>query len=141
MTLAIVEIDNSNLPNIESAAVEKGGKNYQAIALDVGGVAAERLLEISDLKPQSATTSVQGVHAVTDSVTTALAANANRIRAVLQNISDVDVWVRLNSNPAVDSGILLKPRDSFEIGTEYTGDVRCIRAAGAGTKNLFVVEI
>lgn len=141
MTLSIVEIDNSNLPNIESAAVEKGGKNYQAVALDVGGTGVERLLEISDLKPQSGTTNVQAVHAATASVTTALSSNANRIRAIVQNISDVEVWVRLGSNPSVGSGILLMPRDSFEVGVEYTGDIRCIRAAGAGTKNLFVVEI
>jgi hypothetical protein len=140
MTLSTIEIDNAELDVIESAGVKKGDKSYQAVVLDIGGSGTEKVLELSDLVPTAGTAS-QTTHEVTDSVTTALAANANRIKVIIQNLSDVDVWLQLGSDPAVNDGLLLAPRGEFSFGREYTGDVRCIRAAGAGTKNLFVLEL
>jgi len=137
MTLGTTAIDNGPLADIESASITKASKAYQVVTLDVGGTGVEKIFtQIAVASPGT-----HQVHVATTVVTTALAANASREFVTIQNLSDVDVWIGLDSDPAVDGGLVISPKDVLEIDRTYTGDIRCIRAAAAGTKNLFVVEL
>jgi hypothetical protein len=79
---------------------------------------------------------------VTSGGQTALAANADRICAVLVNDSDTDVYIKLGPTPAVNTGIRLNAYGgSFAITAAnlYTGIVTAI-CASETAKALLVTE-
>ena len=79
---------------------------------------------------------------VTSAGQTALAANLNRICAVLVNDSDTDIYIKLGTGPAVGIGIKLNAYGgSFAITAAnlYTGQVTAI-CASATAKGLLVTE-
>jgi len=72
----------------------------------------------------------------------ALAANADRICAVLVNDSDADIYIKLGTEPAVNTGIKLNAYGgSFAITAAnlYTGVITTI-CASAEAKALLVTE-
>lgn len=89
-------------------------------------------------------------HAVADTnvvnVTSAgqavLAANADRISAVLVNDSDADIYIKLGAGPALHTGILLMANGgSYEITAAnlYVGEITAI-CDSAAAKTLLVTE-
>jgi len=91
---------------------------------------------------RSAATAVTDKVNVTSDGQTALAANADRICAVLVNDSDTDVYIKLGDTPAVGTGIKLNAYGgSFAITAAnlYTGIVTAI-CASAEAKALLVTE-
>jgi hypothetical protein len=79
---------------------------------------------------------------VTSAGQTALAANANRICAVLVNDSDTDIYIKLGSAPALNTGIKLNAYGgSFAItqANLYTGVITAI-CSSATAKGLLITE-
>jgi hypothetical protein len=104
-------------------------------------------VEISDHGEQvvahrSAATAATNKVDVTSAGQTALAANPNRICAVLVNDSDTDIYIKLGAGPAVGTGIKLNAYGgSFAITAAnlYTGIVTAI-CASATAKGLLITE-
>jgi hypothetical protein len=79
---------------------------------------------------------------VTSAGQTVLAANPNRICAVLVNDSDTNIYIKLGTSPALSTGILLNAYGgSFTItaANPYTGPITAICTATTA-KNLLVTE-
>lgn len=74
--------------------------------------------------------------------TAALAANANRIYALLNNISNANISIKFGAAAVVDEGFVITPNGSYEmskkLGNLYTGAINCISVAGG--KSLLVTE-
>ncbi|NLX57698.1 MAG: hypothetical protein GXY74_01260 [Phycisphaerae bacterium] len=104
-------------------------------------------IEITDRGEQvvahrSAATASTNKVDVTSAGRIALAANANRICAVLVNDSDTDLYIKLGANPAVGTGIKLNAYGgSFAITAAnlYTGVITAI-CASEEAKGLLVTE-
>jgi len=91
---------------------------------------------------RSAATATTNTINVTSDGQIALAANADRICAVLVNDSDADIYIKLGANPAVGTGIKLNAYGgSFAITAAnlYTGIITAI-CASAEAKALLVTE-
>lgn len=104
-------------------------------------------VEISDKGEQvvahrSAATADTAKVNVTSEGQIALAANADRICAVLVNDSDTDIYIKLGTEPAVNTGIKLNAYGgSFAITAAnlYTGIITVV-CASAEIKALLVTE-
>jgi len=72
-----------------------------------------------------------------------LAANANRIYALLTNISDTTIWFKLGAAAVVNQGFPITSYGKYEMskkeGNLYTGAINGIHA-GAGNKVCLVSE-
>jgi hypothetical protein len=93
---------------------------------------------------QAYTTPAHTVFGVTNASQIALAANASRKYAVLQNDSDTDIYIALGTAAVMNRGIKLNAGGgSYEIrsadGSLYKGDVYAICSV-AGPKNLLLTE-
>lgn len=81
---------------------------------------------------------------VTTSVTTPIAANADRVLLVLTNISDTPVFIGLGENPASEagseSGLYLAANGGTWVNREWLGEVRVVHE-GSGNKRVVGAEV
>ena len=75
---------------------------------------------------------------VTTASTLVLAANTDRIAAIIVNDSDEEIYLSLSGTAVMNEGIRLNPYGGTLNETEYTGIISAI--CETGTKNLTVCE-
>ena len=103
----------------------------------------QRTTEILEQTFGTATLS-QAVVGALDHSTVALAANAERKYALIQNDSDVVVYIMLGAAAVAGTGIRLAVGASFEMskvkGNLDARVINCIHGSAGLTKNLLVIE-
>ena len=117
--------------------IKRIGPPDACLEIEVPDVLSRR--EITDAVTHLLTPSDPDLDEATDQ---ALAANPDRISAVLVNDSDTDIYIKLGADPAVGTGIKLSAYGgSFAITAAnlYTGLITAI-CASAEPKTLLVTE-
>ncbi len=123
----------------------KQGIPYKAAAISGTALFAESVSGVLTSDTTGAyTTPTHTVATVTTATGAALAANANRLYALLVNDSDTTIYVKLGAAAVANQGIRLNANGgsyemSKKLGNLYTGAINAIHA-GTGNKVLTVLE-
>jgi len=148
----------SNTANTITFAALPAGKlvasgNPYAVRLTIGSIdilkwggtaltGRDISLDIAKIGDDTYTTPAHTKITAANTTTTALAVNANRIYALLQNYSDADISIKFGANAVAGEGFVIRPNGSYEmskkLGNLYAGAINCISVAGG--KTLLVTE-
>ena len=132
---------------VKAIGLESGIADPADVAVSditTGTVDVANVVDVAIADANAYTTPTHTVISVTTSSSVALAANANRLYALLVNDSDTEIYIKLGATAVANQGIRLNAfGGSYEmsamLGNLYTGAINAIHA-GTGNKVLLLTE-